>query len=52
MKYLLNFLSVFSFNQQLPAVGDGKLTRTFQDFLINQPAQIDFSYLVFLLVLR
>jgi len=40
----------FLFNQQLPT-GTGKLQRTLQDFLLNQPAQIDLSYLVVSLIL-
>jgi len=40
----------FLFNQQVTA-GTGKLQRTFEDFLLNQPAQTDLSYLVLSLIL-
>ena len=36
---------------QQAATGTGKLARTLQDFLINQPAQVDFKYLIFSLIL-
>tara|TARA_Y100000310_G_scaffold313554_1_gene362028 strand:- start:559 stop:1293 length:735 start_codon:yes stop_codon:yes gene_type:complete len=38
------------FLQQAPT-GTGNLQRTFSDFLLNQPAQIDLSYLVISLIL-
>ena len=45
-----SILNIFLMRQDTVAVG-GKLTRTFEDFLLNQPAQIDLSYLVLSLIL-
>lgn len=49
-----NSLKYLLFNQQavnLTGTGTGKLQRTLQDFLLNQPAQVDFTYLILSLFL-